>query len=155
MRRKTAEKRHIAPDPKFNDLTVAKFVNFVMERGKKDTARSIVYDAIEMMEKKSETNGLDMFKKAIHNVSPVIEVRGKRVGGATYQIPVEVRAERRAALAFRWIKAYSANRSGKSMAERLAFELLDAANNQGGAVKKKEEVHKMAEANKAFAHFRF
>jgi small subunit ribosomal protein S7 len=114
-----------------------------------------VYDAIAAIEAKTKENGLEVFKKAISNIAPVVEVRGKRIGGATYQIPMEVRAERRIALAMRWLKQYSTSRGGRSMADKLAAELMDAANNQGAAVKKKEEIHKMAEANKAFSHFRF
>lgn len=155
MRRKSAAKRLPQTDPKFGDPVVAKFVNCIMDDGKKSTARSIVYDAIELAEQKTQSNGYDLFKKAIANIAPVVEVRGKRVGGATYQIPIEVRAERRYALAFRWIKQYASARSGKSMAEKLAYEIIDASNNTGASVKKKEELHKMADANKAFSHFRF
>ncbi|MBC8043725.1 MAG: 30S ribosomal protein S7 [Rhizobacter sp.] len=155
MRRKTANKRLPQLDPKYGDQTVAKFVNCIMDDGKKSIARTIVYDAMDIAEQKTQNNGYDLFKKAIANVAPVVEVRGKRVGGATYQIPLEVRAERRMALAFRWIKQYASSRSGKSMAEKLAYELIDASNNTGASVKKKEELHKMADANKAFSHFRF
>jgi small subunit ribosomal protein S7 len=126
-----------------------------MQRGKKNLARRIVYGAFDLITQRSQEAGIEVFKKAVSNVAPVVEVRGKRIGGATYQIPMEVRADRRIALALRWIRESAKKRSGKTMSDKLAAELIDAANNQGGAIKKKEEVHKMAEANKAFSHFRF
>ncbi len=155
MRKRRAEKRYVKPDPKYNDVLVAKFINSIMLRGKKSTARNIVYTAFEIIEEKSKKSGLEVFKKAISNVAPVIEVRSRRVGGATYQVPTEVRPERRTALAMRWIKTYSRARGEKSMAAKLAGELLAASNNEGSSVKKKEDTHKMAEANKAFAHYRW
>jgi small subunit ribosomal protein S7 len=155
MRKRRAEKRYVKPDPKYNDVLVAKFINSIMLRGKKSTARNIVYTAFDIIEEKSKKSGLDVFKKAISNVAPVIEVRSRRVGGATYQVPTEVRPERRTALAMRWIKTYSRARGEKSMAAKLAGELLAASNNEGSSVKKKEDTHKMAEANKAFAHFKW
>lgn len=155
MRKHRAEKRYVKPDPKYNDVLVAKFINSIMLRGKKSTARNIVYTAFDIIEEKSKKSGLEVFKKAISNVAPVIEVRSRRVGGATYQVPTEVRPERRTALAMRWIKTYSRARGEKSMAAKLAGELLAASNNEGSSVKKKEDTHKMAEANKAFAHFKW
>jgi small subunit ribosomal protein S7 len=155
MRKRRAEKRYIKPDPKYNDVLVAKFINSIMLKGKKSTARNIVYTAFDIIEEKSKKSGLEVFKKAISNVAPVIEVRSRRVGGATYQVPTEVRPERRTALAMRWIKTYSRARGEKSMAAKLAGELLAASNNEGSSVKKKEDTHKMAEANKAFAHFKW
>ncbi len=155
MRKRRAEKRYVKPDPKYNDILVAKFINSIMLRGKKSTARNIVYTAFNIIEEKSKKSGLEVFKKAISNVAPVIEVRSRRVGGATYQVPTEVRPERRTALAMRWIKTYSRARGEKSMAAKLAGELLAASNNEGSSVKKKEDTHKMAEANKAFAHFKW
>ena len=155
MRKKRAEKRYIKPDPKFNDLIVAKFVNAIMYEGKKSVARDIVYSAFDILEGKTKKPGIEVFKKAMSNVQPLIEVRSRRVGGATYQVPMEVRPERRIALAMRWIKTYARKRSEKSMSVKLANELLAASNNEGSSVKKKEETHKMAEANKAFAHFKW
>lgn len=145
----------MTPDPRFNDIVVAKFINAILLDGKKATARRIFYGAIELIESRTKKPGLEVFKKAVNNVSPLIEVRSRRVGGATYQVPMEVRPERRLALAMRWIKNFSRKRSEKTMAERLAGEFIAAANNEGSAVKKKEETHKMAEANKAFAHFKW
>jgi len=155
MRKKRAEKRYIKPDPKYNDMVVAKFVNAIMYEGKKSVARDIVYTAFDILEEKTKKPGVDVFKKAMSNVQPLIEVRSRRVGGATYQVPMEVRPERRIALAMRWIKTYARKRSEKSMSVKLANELLAASNNEGSSVKKKEETHKMAEANKAFAHFKW
>jgi len=155
MRKKTAGKRIILPDPKFDDLLVAKFINSVLKQGKKHVARRIVYDAIDIAEQRSKTNGLELFRKALNNVKPVLEIRARRVGGATYQIPTEVRPDRSLALAIRWMIAYASERKDKSMAMKLAAEFIAAANNEGNAIKKKEDVHKMAEANKAFAHFKF
>jgi small subunit ribosomal protein S7 len=155
MRKRRAEKKYLKPDPKFNDILVSKFINCVMLDGKKATARNVVYEAFDLIEEKTKKAGLEVFKKAISNAQPMIEVRSRRVGGATYQVPTEVRPERRTALAMRWIKNYSRAKSEKSMAGKLASELISAANGEGSAVKKKEDTHKMAEANKAFAHFKW
>ena len=155
MRKKRAEKKYLKPDAKYNDVLVSKFINSIMYDGKKSVARSIIYDAFDLMEKKAKKSGLELFKQALNNVQPIIEVRSRRVGGATYQVPTEVRPERRSALAMRWIKIYARQRSEKTMAQRLASELLAASNNEGSAVKKKEDTHRMAEANKAFAHFKW
>ncbi|MCP4570103.1 MAG: 30S ribosomal protein S7 [FCB group bacterium] len=154
-RRKAAEKRKRQPDSKFNDLVVSQFIGNLMKKGKKSTAETILFSAIDQCEEKSGGSGLELFHKALNNVKPTLEVRSRRVGGATYQIPVEVRASRRTALAIRWLILYSHARSEKTMSQRLASELLAAANNEGASVKKKEDTHKMAEANKAFAHFRW
>ncbi len=143
------------PDPKFNDVLVAKFINSLMFDGKKSKARDVVYDAFEIIEDRTKKTGLEVFKKAINNTQPLIEVRSRRVGGATYQVPTEVRPERRSALAMRWLKTYARARNEKSMSGKLAAELIAASNNEGSAVKKKEDTHKMAEANKAFAHFKW
>jgi small subunit ribosomal protein S7 len=155
MRRKSAVKRVRVPDPKFNDTLVAQFINVLMYDGKKAVAQRIVYDAIDSIQEKSGQNGLEVFKKAISNAAPTVEVRSRRVGGATYQVPTEVRPERRTALALRWLIGYSRARGEKSMAGRLASELLAASNNEGNTIKKRDDTHRMAEANKAFAHFRF
>lgn len=155
MRKKRANKSLLKPDPKFNDIMVGKFINTIMYDGKKSKAREVLYQAFEIIEEKTKKPGLDIFKKALNNTQPVIEVRSRRVGGATYQVPTEVRSERRAALAMRWLKIYSRQRNEKSMSGKLASELIAASNNEGSAVKKKEDVHKMAEANKAFAHFKW
>ena len=155
MRRRKAERRTVLPDPKYNDQLVSKFVNSVMESGKKSVAQKIVYHAFDVIEEKTGEPGIDIFKKAVNNVSPLVEVRSRRVGGATYQVPIEVRPDRRVALAFRWIIQYARSRGDKSMALRLAKELMSAANGEGGSIKKKDDTHRMAEANKAFAHFRF
>ncbi|SMO91637.1 30S ribosomal protein S7 [Fodinibius sediminis] len=155
MRRKTADKRDVQPDPVFGDKLVTRFVNNLMRDGKKNVARKILYQAFEIIEEKTGEEGMEVFKNALSNVSPVVEVRSRRVGGSTYQVPVEVRPDRGTALGMRWIISASSGRNDKSMARRLSRELLDAANNEGGAVRKKDEVHRMAEANKAFAHFRF
>ncbi|MCF8305986.1 MAG: 30S ribosomal protein S7 [Ignavibacteriales bacterium] len=155
MRKKRAEKRYIKPDPKYKDLSVAKFINYIMWSGKKTAARDIVYTSFDIIAEKTKQNALDVFKKAISNVQPLVEVRSRRVGGATYQVPMEVRSERRMALAMRWIRTYARSRKDKSSAARFAAELMAAANNEGSAVKKKEDTHKMAEANKAFAHFKW
>jgi small subunit ribosomal protein S7 len=155
MRKKRAGKRYLKPDPKFNDVMVAKFINSIMFDGKKSKAREIVYNSFDVIEDRIKKPGLDVFKRALSNVQPLIEVRSRRVGGATYQVPTEVRPERRIALAMRWIKTYARGRNDKSMALKLAAELISAANNEGSAVKKKEDTHKMAEANKAFAHFKW
>ncbi|MGB2868555.1 MAG: 30S ribosomal protein S7 [Bacteroidota bacterium] len=155
MRKKRSSKRIIAPDPKFNDMLVSRFINSLLKQGKKHTARGILYQAMEQIGKKSEKNPLEVFKKAVDNVSPMIEVRARRVGGATYQVPTEVRPERRTALAIRWLISNAKERSEKSMSQKLASELLAASTGEGGAIKKKDDVHRMAEANKAFAHFRW
>jgi len=155
MRKRRAEKRYIKPDPKFNDVTVSKFINVLMNDGKKSAARKIIYSAFDIIEEKTKKTGLEIFKQALSNVQPVIEVRSRRVGGATYQVPSEVRPERRTALAMRWIKTFSSKRGDKTMSQKLAQELIAASNNDGSAVKKKEDTHKMAEANKAFAHFKW
>ena len=155
MRKKRAEKRRGAPDPKFGDIIVSKFINNVMYQGKKSTARTLVYDAFSIMGEKSGKDPLEVFRKALQNVAPALEVRSRRVGGATYQVPVDVREDRRVALAIRWIKTYASARRDKSMAAKLAAELLAASNGEGSAVKKREDTHRMAEANKAFAHFKW
>jgi small subunit ribosomal protein S7 len=155
MRRKTADKRDVQPDPVFGDKLVTRFVNNLMRDGKKNVARKILYQAFEIIEEKTGEDGMEVFKNAMSNVSPVVEVRSRRVGGSTYQVPVEVRPDRSTALGMRWIIKASSGRNDKSMARRLSRELMDASNNEGGAVRKKDEVHRMAEANKAFAHFRF
>ncbi len=155
MRKKRAGKIFLKPDPKFNDVMVARFINTIMYDGKKSKAREVLYTAFDLIEEKTKKPGLDIFKKALNNTQPVIEVRSRRVGGATYQVPTEVRSERRTALAMRWLKIYARQRNEKSMAGKLASELIAASNNEGSSVKKKEDVHKMAEANKAFAHFKW
>ncbi|MBU1099966.1 MAG: 30S ribosomal protein S7 [Bacteroidetes bacterium] len=155
MRKRRAEKRFIKPDPRFNDLLVAKFINYVMLDGKRSTARKLMYDSFDIIEKKTSKSALEVFKKAVSNAQPLVEVRSRRVGGATYQVPMEVRGERRIALALRWLKNYARDRKDKTMASRLAAELMAAANGEGASVKKKEDVHRMAEANKAFAHYKW
>ena len=155
-RRRKADKRDIIPDPKFNDRVLSRFINIVMYGGKKSTAEKIVYEALEIASTKlNSKNSLDLFKTALNNVKPGIEVRSRRVGGATYQVPVEVRNERALALAIRWIVDASRKRSEKSMTHRLAQELIDANENKGASIKKREDTHKMAEANRAFAHYRW
>jgi len=153
-RRHSAEKREIIPDPKFHDVVVTKFMNSVMYEGKKSTAERIVYGAFDIIEAKMKSDPLAVFKSALENVAPAIEVRSRRVGGATYQVPVEVRAERRQALAIRWLISAARGRNDKTMVERLSSELMDAASNRGNAVKKREDTHRMAEANRAFSHYR-
>lgn len=153
MRRKKKEKRSISPDPLYNNVTVSKFINYVMRKGKKETARKIVYGAFEIIKEKTQKDPLEVFDQAIKNASPLLEVRPRRVGGATYQVPREVKGDRKLALAMRWIIQGAKARKGKPMKERLAEELMDAANNQGFAIKKRENTHRMAEANRAFAHF--
>jgi small subunit ribosomal protein S7 len=155
MRRRRAEPREIAPDPEYGDVLVAKLINKVMRDGKKSIARKIVYNAFEIIRQKTGQDPLEVFKKAVENVKPVLEVRPRRVGGATYQVPIEVRPERSISLALRWIVQYARERKGKPMMVKLAEELMAAARNEGMAVKKREDTHKMAEANKAFAHFRW
>jgi len=154
-RRRGIRKREIAPDPKYNDVIVARFINYVMRRGKKSLAERIVYQCFDIIEKKTGQKGIEVFKKALDNVKPVLEVAPRRVGGATYQIPIEVRPDRRLALAMRWITNFARQRPEHTMAERLAAELMAAARNEGASIKKKEDTHRMAEANKAFAHFRW
>jgi small subunit ribosomal protein S7 len=154
-RRSKVTKRVVPADPKYRDRLVSQFVSCLLKMGKRSTAERLFYDAVAQLEKKSGQPGLDVFHKAMNNVKPVLEVRSRRVGGATYQVPVEVRADRRTALAIRWLIAYSQGRNEKSMADRLAAEFLAASNNEGASIKKKEDTHKMAEANKAFAHFRW
>jgi small subunit ribosomal protein S7 len=155
MRRAGAAKREVLPDPKYGSRLVAKFVNIMMIRGKKSTAERIMYDAMMAVEDRSKQEALKMFKTAIDNVKPAVEVKSRRVGGSTYQVPVEVRPDRRTSLAMRWMIVAARRRSERSMADKLAAEFLDAANNRGMAVKKREDTHKMAEANKAFAHYRW
>jgi small subunit ribosomal protein S7 len=154
-RRRVAEKREVLPDPKFHDMLVTKFINVLMERGKKSLAEHIFYGALDIVGERSKQDPLLLFKRALDNVKPVLEVKSRRVGGSTYQVPVEVRPDRRQALSTRWIIQAARSRSERTMQERLAAELLDAANNTGVALKKKEDTHKMAEANKAFAHYRW
>jgi len=154
-RRKKADKRQVLPDPKYHSILVTKFINGIMKQGKKSTAESIFYDALDYIEDKTGDKGLEIFEKAMNNVKPILEVKSRRVGGATYQVPVEVRPNRQQALAIRWITRYSRDRSEKTMAEKLAAELMSAAKNEGASIKKREDTHKMAEANKAFAHFRW
>ena len=154
-RRHSAEKREIIPDPKFQDIIVTKFMNSIMRAGKKSVAEQIVYGAFDIVESKLKTEPLPIFKQALDNVAPAVEVRSRRVGGATYQVPVEVRAERRQALAIRWLITAARSRNDKTMVERLSAELIDASNNRGSAVKKREDTHKMAEANRAFSHYRW
>ena len=154
-RRKAAVKREILPDPKFGSVILSKFINIMMEDGKKSTAERICYEAMDIIQKKTGDDPLKAFKTAIDNVKPVVEVKPRRVGGATYQVPMEVRPSRRAALAFRWVINFSRARGERTMSEKLAAELLDAINNTGSSMKKKEDTHRMAEANKAFAHYRW
>ena len=154
-RRRRPEKREILPDPKFNDQILSKFMNNLMMDGKKSVAESIVYGALETMEAKAKTSPVQLFHDALDNVKPQIEVRSRRVGGATYQVPVEVRPERAQALAIRWLITAARNRSETTMAARLSAELMDAANNRGNAVKKREDTHRMADANRAFSHYRW
>jgi len=155
MRRRKAEVRYIRPDAQFSDKLVTRFVNCLMKDGKKNTARKILYQAFEIIEEKTGKPGIEVFRAALGNTAPVLEVKSRRVGGSTYQVPVEVRSERSTALGMRWLINSAKSRNDKSMSSRLARELTDAANNEGGAVRKKDETHRMAEANKAFAHFRF
>ena len=154
-RRHRAEKRDIIPDPKFGDVVLTKFMNSIMRDGKKSAAERIVYNALDRIEEKAKTDPVELFHQALENVSPAIEVRSRRVGGATYQVPVEVRAERKKALAIRWLISAARGRNENTMVERLSGELMDAANNRGAAVKKREDTHRMAEANRAFSHYRW
>jgi small subunit ribosomal protein S7 len=154
-RKHKAEQREVLPDPRFGDILVTKTINMFMYDGKKSTAETIFYGALDLVEKKVGEEGIKVFKKAMNNIKPAVEVKSRRIGGATYQVPVEVRPNRKQSLALRWLRDYSRTRSGKSMMEKLADEIIDAANNRGGAVKKREDVYKMAEANKAFAHLKW
>ena len=154
MRRRRPEKRLILPDPIFNDLNIAKFINYILESGKKGISEKIFYGSMEIIKARTKKDGIEIFDVAIKNASPLLEVKTRRIGGANYQVPIEVPKNRQFFLASKWIIASAKGRSGKSMSERLATELISAANNEGGAIKKKEDVHRMAEANRAFAHFR-
>ena len=154
-RRHRAEKREVLPDPKYKDLVLSKFMNLIMLQGKKSAAERIVYGALDIVAERAKRDPVELFHEALENVAPSVEVRSRRVGGATYQVPVEVRAERRQALAIRWMVAASRSRSENTMRERLAGELMDAAQNRGVAVKKREDTHRMAEANRAFSHYRW
>ena len=154
-RRREVPKRIILPDPKFHDQLVAKFVNNLMLDGKKSTAENIVYGAFDLVKERTGDDPVEVFKKALENIRPVVEVKSRRVGGSTYQVPVEVRVERRNALAMRWLVSFARGRGEKTMQERLAAEFMDAAGNRGASVKKREDTHRMAEANKAFAHYRW
>ena len=154
-RRRVAAKREILPDPKFGNVTLAKFMNHVMVGGKKSLAERIIYGALDLIEERMKRDPVDVFEEALANVAPMVEVKSRRVGGATYQVPVEVRVSRQQALAMRWLVDYSRKRGEKSMPQRLAGELIDACQGRGAAVKKREDVHRMAEANKAFSHYRF
>jgi len=155
MRRKRAEKREVLPDPKYGKVLVTKFINSLMKDGKKSVAEKIFYSALDIIEEKTGKPGIEVFEKAVENVKPLIEVKSRRVGGATYQVPVEVREDRRQALAIRWLISYARERNERTMNHRLANELIAASKNEGGAIKKREDTHRMAEANKAFAHFRW
>ena len=154
-RKHQAPQREVLPDPKYNDILITKVINTLMYDGKKSTAESIFYDALDLVEKKVGEEGIKVFKKAMNNIKPAVEVKSRRIGGATYQVPIEVRPNRKQSLALRWLRDYSRSRAGKNMVEKLADEIIDAANNRGGAVKKREDVYKMAEANKAFAHLKW
>ncbi len=154
-RRKVAEKRDVLPDPMYGSKLVTKFVNSMMSKGKRSTAERIFYGSMRVIEDRTKMDAQKLFKQAVDNVKPVLEVKSRRVGGATYQVPVEVRAERRTSLALRWIIGFARKRTEKTMQERLAAEVIEAANNRGASVKKREDTHKMAEANKAFAHYRW
>ena len=154
-RRRKADKRDIIPDPKFGDVVLTKFMNSIMQEGKKSVAERIVYGALDQMEKKSKQNPIELFHEALRNVMPALEVRSRRVGGATYQVPVEIRGDRRLSLGVRWLVQSARKRSGKSMSEKLAAEFVDAMNGLGAAVKRREDTHKMADANRAFSHFKW
>jgi small subunit ribosomal protein S7 len=154
MRKSQAKKLPLAPDAKYNDILVTRFVNNLMWQGKKNTAFGLFYDAIDRVSKQSSDNGYEIWRRALNNVTPAVEVRSRRIGGATFQIPAEVRADRKISLSIKWLIRYSRERNGKSMADKLAGEILAASKGEGGAFKKKEDTHRMAEANKAFAHFR-
>ena len=154
MRRRRPDKRVILPDPVFKDLSISKFINFLMKGGKKGVAEKIFYNALDIIKQKTKSDGIKIFEKAIENTSPSVEVKSRRIGGATYQVPIEVPNHRKFFLASHWLINSATSRSGKPMSERLASEFISASNNEGGAIKKKEDTHRMAEANKAFAHFR-
>ncbi|MEI8347460.1 MAG: 30S ribosomal protein S7 [Pseudomonadota bacterium] len=154
-RKRKAVVREILPDPRYQDVVVTKCISTIMERGKRSVAEKILYKALELIEEKTGEEGIKVFKKALSNVKPAVEVKSRRIGGATYQIPVEVRPMRRQSLAIRWLRDYANARNGKNMIEKFAEEIIDAANNRGGAIKKREDVYKMAEANKAFAHLKW
>ncbi len=154
MRRRIPERRKILPDPVFKDLSISKFINYLMKGGKKGVAEKIFYNALDIIKQKTKSDGVKIFEKAIENASPMVEVKSRRIGGATYQVPIEVPKNRKFFLASHWLINSAIGRSGKPMAERLAAEFISASNNEGGAIKKKEDTHRMAEANKAFAHFR-
>src|SRR5690606_30424288 len=155
MRKSKPRKRYLLPDPKFQDTLVTKFVNYLMERGKKSTAYQIFYDAVELVEKKTNENGLEVWKRAMSNLPPSVEVKSRRVGGATFQVPVEIRPERKVNLTIKWMIDYARARGEKTMMDRLAAEIIAASKGEGAAIKKKDDTHRMAEANKAFSHFRF
>ena len=155
MRKKRAEKRRISPDPKYRDVIITRFVNNLMEDGKKNIARTLLYDALNIIREKTSQDELEVFHKALVSVAPAVEVRSRRIGGATYQVPMEVPENRRLALAIRWLKQYASERRDKTMAQRLASEFMAAANGEGSAVRKRDDVHRMAEANRAFAHFKW
>ena len=155
MRKSKPKKRYLLPDPKFNDTLVTKFVNYLMEQGKKSTAYGIFYDAIAVVEKKTSESGLEVWKRAMANLTPSVEVKSRRVGGATFQVPVEIRPERKVNLTIKWLIEYSRMRGEKTMMDRLAAEIIAASKGEGAAIKKKDDTHRMAEANKAFSHFRF
>ena len=155
MRKKRAGSRQRTPDPKYNDVLVAQFINNIMKGGKKNVAQRIIYGSFELIEQRTKNNPLDVFKKAVHNTRPMLEVKARRVGGATYQVPTEVRGERSTALAMRWLINYAMDRKDRSMAHKLAAEFMAASAGEGNAIKKKEDTHKMAEANRAFAHYRW
>jgi small subunit ribosomal protein S7 len=154
-RKGPAKKREILPDPVYGSKLLARFINRILIKGKKSTAEKIVYGALELCEERAKKSGIEVFEQAIKNVMPVVEVKPRRVGGATYQVPIEVRSDRRVSLAMRWMVTFARKRGGRTMVEKLSAELLDAANNTGASVKKKEDSHKMADANKAFAHYRY
>jgi small subunit ribosomal protein S7 len=154
-RRKKVTKRKLLPDPKYHDVLVTQFINGLMRRGKRSLAETIFYSALAEIEKRTGQDSLSVFQKAVNNVKPILEVKSRRVGGATYQVPIEVRSDRRTALAIRWIIGYAKNRSENTMAQKLAQELIAASKNEGSSIKKREDTHKMAEANKAFAHYRW
>ena len=154
-RRRKVSKRELLPDPKYKSTLVTKFINNLMRMGKKSVSESILYNAIDYIEDRTGQNGLEVFQKAVENVKPIVEVKSRRVGGATYQVPVEIRYDRRMALSIRWIISFAKDRPEKTMAERLSMELEQASKNQGASIKKREDTHKMAEANKAFAHYRW
>ncbi len=155
MRKSKPKKRYLLPDPKFNDTLVTKFVNYMMEDGKKSTAYNIFYDAVASVEKKAGESGIELWKKALNNVMPAVEVKSRRVGGATFQVPVEIRPDRKINLGIKWLIQYARMRGEKTMSDKLAAEILAASKGEGAAIKKKDDTHRMAEANKAFSHFRF